>query len=318
MKKVAVLTSGGDAPGMNAAIRALTRTCLNLGMDVYGVENGYLGLYNNNIFQLKSRDVSDIINRGGTFLKTARFADFMKDEVCQHAALNLLNQDIEYLVVIGGEGSYKGAQRISKFGIKVICIPATIDNDVQSTKLAVGHDSATNTVVEAIDRIKDNSSSHSRCSIIEVMGRNCGEIALRSGIASGVEEVFIDKDSVDLDKICSIVEARKISNHNNTLFVMVENICDIIELAQQIEERTNVETRSTILGYIQRGGSPSALDRYLASEFGSYAGRLIAAGKYNLAIGSNGIDFYDTALDEALILEIHDVTEMLKLSDYLK
>ena len=319
MKKVAVLTSGGDAPGMNAAIRAVTRTCLCKGLEVYGIRNGYRGLYNDDIFTLQKRTVSAKINQGGTFLGTARFDEFkLGDAAVKVAAANLKKRDIYYLVVIGGDGTYNGALKLSEHGINVYCLPGTIDNDIASTKMSIGFDTATNTVVEAIDKIKDNSSSHSRCSIIEVMGRNCGNIALRAGIAVGAEAIITKETDFSYDSVCEIVKESVTELKRNTIIVITENVCNVVELAKYVEEKTKTETRSTILGYIQRGGSPSAMDRYLGSSLGAYAAELIDKDVANVSIGTNGIDFYYTDLTEALKLKVESAKDMVRLSNYLK
>ena len=238
MKKVAILTSGGDAPGMNAAIRAFTRTALNHDMEVFGVRGGFKGLYDDRIFKLGTRSVSEKLNRGGTFLGSARFPQFSEDDFCKVAAQNLMRKGIENVVVIGGDGSYKGANKVSLAGIKVIGIPGTIDNDIKSTQFTIGFDTAVNTVVEAIDKIRDTSNSHTRCSIVEVMGRSCGDIALHSGIAVGAEAIYTNNDSFDFDDVCKIVEEAKKKYKKHVLIVMTENICNVIELAEFVVQHT--------------------------------------------------------------------------------
>jgi len=317
MKRVAVLTSGGDSPGMNAAIRAVTRTCLFKGYDVYGIRYGYRGLYDDEMEFLQKKSVSEKINHGGTFLGTSRFEDLKNDEVAQKCANNLLKRDIQHLVVIGGDGSYRGAHKLGQFGIKVYCLPGTIDNDIASSKLSIGFDTATNTVVEAIDRIKDSSSSHSRCSIVEVMGKNCGDIALHAGIAVGAEAIITNKEEFSFDKVVEIVDESYQARKANTIIVVTENICNVIELAKYVEDKTTMETRSTILGYIQRGGVPSALDRFIASSLGAFTVELIEQDIENISVGTTGLTFYYTDLAEALEMEADSKEKLVRLSNYL-
>ncbi|MDF9867253.1 6-phosphofructokinase 1 [Bacilli bacterium PM5-3] len=318
MKKVAVLTSGGDAPGMNAAIRAVVRTCLYKNMEAYGIKEGYRGLFEDKIFKFERKSVSEKINHGGTFLGTARFDEFKNDDIVEIAANNLKKRCIDYLVVIGGDGTFNGALKLSKFGIKVACVPATIDNDIAFSQITIGFDTAVNTVIEAIDKIKDNSNSHSRCSIIEVMGRNCGDIALHSGIAVGAEEIFIDKETFTFDKVCDVVEESRKDKKRNTIIVVTENICNVIELAEYVENKTCIETRSTILGYIQRGGIPSALDRFIASGLGAHAVEMIELDNANIVVGTTGVSFYHTNIEEALNMKSNNSEDMMRLSNYLK
>lgn len=318
MKKVAILTSGGDAPGMNAAIRAFTRTALLYGMEVFGVRGGFKGLYDDRIFRLGNRSVSEKLNRGGTFLGSARFPEFNEDSVCNIAAQNLIRRDINYLIVIGGDGSYRGALKLSKAGINVIGIPGTIDNDITSSQFTIGFDTAVNTVVEAIDKIRDTSSSHTRCSIIEVMGRNWGDIALHSGIAVGAEAIYTKNDPFCFDDACKVVKEAKSKYKKHSLIVITENICNVIELAEYIEDHTGYETRSTILGHIQRGGTPSAFDRFLASTLGAYAADLINQDIYNVCVGTTGMNLYHTPIISALDLKHDDKSYFYNLAKQLK
>lgn len=318
MKKIAVLTSGGDAPGMNAAIRAVTRACIYEGMEVYGVRDGYRGLFENSFVKLSKRSVSRKLNHGGTFLATARFNDFKKDELVKTAVHNLKRHHIDCLVVIGGDGTYRGAKKLMEFGANVICLPGTIDNDISSTQMTIGFDTARNTVVEAIDKIKDSTNSHNRCSIIEVMGRNCGDLAYHSGIGVGAEGIFAIKEDFSYDKVCETVIVAKEEHKRNIIIVVAENICNVIDLAEHVEKQTGVETRSTILGYIQRGGIPSAYDRLLASGMGAYTTLLIKDDIYNVCIGTTGTKFYCTPLDEALVAKKENDDFMMFLSEALK
>ena len=318
MKKIAVLTSGGDAPGMNAAIRAVARAGFYEGMEVYGIRDGYRGLVENSFVKLSKYSVSRKLNHGGTFLATARFNEFKDDEIIKLAVQNLKSHHIDCLVTIGGDGTYRGAKKLSDFGINVICLPGTIDNDISSTEMTIGFDTARNTVVEAIDKIKDSTNSHNRCSIIEVMGRNCGDLAYHSGIGVGAEGIFTKKENFSYDKVCESVIVGKEEHKRNIIIVITENICNVIDLAEYVEKQTGVETRSTILGYIQRGGIPSAYDRLIASAMGAYAVLLIKDNIYNVGIGTTGVDYYHTPLAKALTMKTEDNDFMVFLEEALK
>jgi 6-phosphofructokinase 1 len=268
MPKLAVLTSGGDSPGMNAAIRAVIRTGLVNGYETYIVNDGYKGLYENRIFEVDRRFVSEIINRGGTIIGTARLPEFLKDEVQKVAAENLKKQGIENLIVIGGDGSYRGALALSRFGIKVVGVPGTIDNDIVSTDFTIGFDTALNTAVEAIDKLRDTSTSHQRISIVEVMGRNCGDLALYAGAATGAELIITAERKMELNEMINVLAESRKKGKRHGIIVVSENVIEVKSLAKQIEQSLNVETRSTILGHIQRGGYPTAHDRVLATRMG--------------------------------------------------
>ncbi|MEG0685734.1 MAG: 6-phosphofructokinase, partial [Erysipelotrichales bacterium] len=307
-----------DAPGMNAVIRAITRAGIALDLEVYGVRGGFKGLYDNEIFKLGRKSVSEKLNRGGTFLQSARFPEFMNDDVVKVAADNLRKHNIENIIVIGGDGSFKGAMSLSRFDIKVIGIPATIDNDIASTDFTVGFDTAVNTAVEAIDRIRDTSNSHKRCSIIEVMGRDCGDIALHSGVATGAEAIYVDGESFTYDSVCKVVEEAQANYKKHALIIIAENICNVIDLAEYVEKKTQYTTRSTILGHVQRGGTPSAFDRYLASNFGAYAIKLILEDTYNVALGTNGANLFYTPIKDAVEMKNNDKEYFFKAAELLK
>jgi len=267
VKKVAVLTSGGDAPGMNAAIRAVVRTGLYYGYEVYGIADGYKGLYEGRIERMHRSSVSEKMNHGGTFLGTARLKRFTEKEVLEACFDNLKELGIDSLIVIGGDGTYRGAVDLGKYGVKCIGIPGTIDNDIAGTDYTIGFDTALNTVIEAVDKLRDTSNSHKRCSIIEVMGRNCGAIAMWTGIAVGAEVVITKETGLDIDAIVeNISEAAKFKRHS--IMIVAENMIKIDELEKIINERTPFDSRATILGHVQRGGKPSARDRVLASTMG--------------------------------------------------
>lgn len=319
MKKVAILTSGGDAPGMNAAVRAATRACINSGdFEVYAVRSGFKGLYDDSIFKLGGKSVSEKLSKGGTFLGSARFPEFAKDDICEVAVNNLKARGIEYVIVIGGDGSYKGAQKLTKFGIKVIGLPGTIDNDIASSEFTIGFDTSVNTAVEAIDRLRDTSSSHSRCSIIEVMGRYCGDIALHAGIAAGAEAIYTDRNEFTYDKVCDSVQEASDGLKKHAIIIVTEHICDVNELAKYVEMKTGFETRATVLGHIQRGGTPSAFDRFISSAFGAYAYMLLKDEVYNVCVGTTGMHMYSTPIDEALVMKSADKSLYYRIADLLR
>lgn len=304
IKTVAVLTSGGDAPGMNAAIRSVVRTAISRGLKVKGIKKGYNGLLNEDIIDMQPRNVSDIIQRGGTILGTARCLEFKKAEYQKKGAEICKKHGIDGIVVIGGDGSYRGAQALSRLGINTVGLPGTIDLDIACTDYTIGFDTAVNTAMEAIDKVKDTSSSHERCSIIEVMGRNAGYIALWCGIANGAEDVLLPEkyDYNEQEIINHIIESRK-KGKTHHLIINAEGIGHSTSMARRIEAATGVETRATILGYMQRGGNPTAMDRYYASIMGAYAVDIMLQGKTNRVVGyKNGI-FTDFDIEDALKMQ---------------
>ena len=298
---IGVLTSGGDAPGMNAAIRAVVRTALSKGYDVKGIKRGYHGLLREEIITLGRRDVSDIIQRGGTILQTARSKKMRTEEGQRDAACILKKYDIDALVVIGGDGSFAGAQKLSEYGINVIGIPGTIDLDIACTEYTIGFDTAANTAMEAIDKIRDTSTSHERCSIVEVMGRDAGYLALWCGIANGAEAILLpEQHGYDEQAIVdSVIENRK-RGKKHYIIINAEGVGDSINMAKRIEEATELETRATILGHLQRGGSPTVKDRVYASIMGAKAVELIAEGKKNRVVGYKNGEYIDFDINEAL------------------
>ncbi|MDD6435394.1 MAG: 6-phosphofructokinase [Clostridiales bacterium] len=305
VRTIGVLTSGGDAPGMNAAIRAVVRTAIARGMEVRGIRRGYHGLLQEDIIELGSKDVSDIIQHGGTVLMTARCKTMMTAEGQQKAAAICKKYGIDALVVIGGDGSFAGALQLSKLGIKVICIPGTIDLDIGCTDYTIGFDTAVNTAMEAIDKIRDTSTSHERVSVIEVMGRSAGHIALWSGIANGAETILLPEDGkeVDIDDLVDqIYHTRKRSKKRNFIIVVAEGVGNSAELAAKIEELTGIESRATILGHMQRGGSPTATDRVHASAMGYYAIELLEQGTFNRVIAFKDGNYVDYDIEEALAM----------------
>ena len=315
MKKIAVLTSGGDAPGMNAAIRAVVRTAIHNGIEVMGVQRGYAGLINGELFPMNRSSVSDIIQRGGTILRTARCLEFKQEEVRKEAAQILADNGVEALVVIGGDGSFTGAKLLSKLGVKTIGLPGTIDNDLTYTDYTIGFDTALNTVVDAIDKIRDTSTSHERVSIVEVMGRDCGDIAIYTGIACGAEYIITPEKGYDKDELCKVILEGKKAGKMHNLVLLAEGVGGASELAKYIEDKTGIETRATVLGHIQRGGAPSAFDRVLASRMGSKAIELLMEGKTSKVVGIKDNEIFDQDIDEALALDRRFDKELYRISE---
>ncbi|MGL5635048.1 MAG: 6-phosphofructokinase [Sarcina sp.] len=302
MKKIAILTSGGDAPGMNAAIRAVVRMALHEGLEVVGVTRGYSGLINGELIEMNRGSVSDIIHRGGTILRTARCPEFKQEEVRQHAANLLKNNGVDALVVAGGDGSFMGAKLLSKLGVKTIGLPATIDNDLPYTDFTIGFDTALETISDAINKLRDTSTSHDRVSVIEVMGRSCGDLALYAGIASGAEAIVVPELEFDKDDLCEQILAGKSRGKTHTIVIVAEGVGKSEELAKYIEEKTGAETRATILGHIQRGGTPSPTDRILASKLGVRAVELLLEGKTARVVGIENNKIIDMDIDEAIAI----------------
>lgn len=302
MKRIAVLTSGGDSPAMNAAIRAVVRTGIEKGLKVYGVHRGYNGLISGEIFEMDKHSVSDIIQRGGTILRTARSEEFKTPEG-RKKALNVIKVlKIDGIVVIGGDGSFHGADLLSDLGVPTIGIPGTIDNDLAYTDFTIGFDTALNTAIDAINKIRDTSSSHERVSVIEVMGRNCGDLAIYSGIAGGAEYVIVPEKPYTIEDICENIFTGKRSGKLHNIIILAEGVGGAQKLAKKIEEVTNIETRATVLGYIQRGGSPSAFDRILASRMGNKAVEVLLEGKSARVIGIKNNEIMDMDIKEALAM----------------
>lgn len=301
IKTIGVLTSGGDAPGMNAAIRAVVRKAIQNGVAVKGIKKGYQGLLNEEIIDLEAKNVSDTIQRGGTILGTARCLEFKTEEGQRKGAEICRKHGIDGMVVIGGDGSYRGAQALSRNGINTIGIPGTIDLDIACTDYTIGFDTAVNTAMQAIDKVRDTSSSHERCSIIEVMGRNAGYIALWCGIANGAEDILLPEkyDFNEQQIINNIINNRK-KGKKHHIIINAEGIGHSTSMARRIEAATGVETRATILGYMQRGGSPTCKDRVFASLMGAYAADILCAGKTNRVVGYKNGELVDFDIEEAL------------------
>ena len=301
MKKIAVLTSGGDAPGMNAAIRAVVRSGIYNGFEVIGVKRGFEGLIDGDFEEMSISSVSDIIQRGGTVLRTARSERFMTEVGFKRALDMLENFKIDGLIIIGGDGSFNGGMALGKAGVAVIGIPGTIDNDLAYTDFTVGFDTAVNTVLSALGNIRDTSSSHERSTVIEVMGRHCGDIALYAGLAGGAEAILIPEQELDISDVCMKIVQGKNRGKLHSLIIRAEGVAISSEdLAKTIEERTGTETKLVVLGYIQRGGSPTAKDRILASIMGDRAVELLKDGKSNRLVGVKGTEIMDVDIQEGL------------------
>lgn len=281
---MAVLTSGGDSPGMNACLRAIVRKALHDDIEIYGVYEGFYGLYHNEIKKMTRKNVAEIINRGGTVLKSARFPEFSEEGYANQAAENLKNLGIDVLYVIGGNGSYMGGMLLSKFGIKVINIPGTIDNDILGTDYTIGYDTAINTAVEAIDKIRDTSTSHRRASIVEVMGRHNGDIALSSGLACGAEVVITCETGFNKEEFVEMLSSTENKKKSHSIVILSENFMDIDELGDIINKQTNMHVNKVTLGHIQRGGTPSAYDRRIATMMGHYAVESYIKGIHNICV----------------------------------
>lgn len=301
IQKLAVLTSGGDAPGMNAAIRAVVRTALREGIDIYGVYRGYNGLIDGDMEKMNLRSVSDIIHRGGTMLYTARSKEFQTEEGMQKAVKTCRDKGIGGVVVIGGDGSFRGAQDLTRHGMPCVGIPGTIDNDISCCEHTIGYDTALNTCMEMIDKVRDTAQSHDRCSVIEVMGRRAGYLALNAGIAAGATSILVPEVEFDFQRdILDRIAATSRTGKKHFIIVVAEGIGHADEIAKRIEKETGIESRATILGHVQRGGSPTVRDRVLASEMGYHAVQLLLHGKSNriVTIKSDKITDYD--IEEAL------------------
>ncbi len=301
IKTIGVLTSGGDAPGMNAAIRAVVREAIVKGLKVKGIKRGYAGLLAEEIVDLEAKDVSDIIQRGGTILQTARCLEFVTEEGQRMGAEICRKHGIEGIVVIGGDGSFRGAQKLASLGINTIAVPGTIDLDIACTEYTIGFDTAVNTAMEAIDKVRDTSTSHERCSIIEVMGRRAGHIALWCGIANGAEDILLpEKYDYDEQKLVNNIIEKRQRGKKHHIIINAEGVGHSTSMAKRIEAATGIETRATILGHMQRGGSPTCKDRVYASTMGAYAVDLLCEGKSNRVVAYRNGDYVDYDIDEAL------------------
>ena len=308
-----VLTSGGDAPGMNATIRAVVRAGIANGDQVFGIYDGYRGLVEGKIVEFSRKDVSEILNKGGTILGTARLPEFKYEQVRALAVKQLIKHDIEALICIGGDGTYTGALRLHEMGIKTIGIPGTIDNDIASSDFTIGFSTALNTACEAIDKLRDTSSSHQRCSIIEVMGRHCGDLALYSGICCGAEYIITNESGLDKDDLLAKLKANRLAGRRHAIVVISENMTDVYQLAKEVETYSGYECRATVLGYVQRGGAPTPEDRLLAARLGKYSVDLLHEGVTGVAVGVKKNELHYTPIEKALAMKNEPNEELHKL-----
>ncbi|MEH7331470.1 6-phosphofructokinase [Neobacillus drentensis] len=317
MKKIGVLTSGGDSPGMNPAIRAVVRKAIYHNVDVYGIYGGYSGLICGNIKKLELGSVGDIIHRGGTMLHSARCPEFKTKDIQLKGIEQLNVHGIEGLVVIGGDGSYRGAKALTELGYPCVGVPGTIDNDIPGTELTIGFDTALNTVIDAVDKIRDTATSHERTFVIEVMGRDAGDIALWAGLAGGAETILIPEENYDMNEVADRLRKGQERGKKHSIIIVAEGVCSGVEFAKELQELTNFDTRVSVLGHMQRGGSPTAADRVLASRLGARAVELLIEGKGGRAVGIENNQLVDYDIVEALgrkhVLDL----ELYKLSKEL-
>lgn len=317
MKKIAVITSGGDSPGMNAAIRAAVRVALAQGVEVWGIRNGYAGMIADDMIRLDSRSVGDIIQKGGTFLGTARSEEFKTLTGRQKAAGNLHSRGIEGLIVTGGDGSLTGAKLLSELGIKFVGLPGTIDNDIWGTDFTIGFDTAVNTALDAINKLRDTASSHGRVILVEVMGRHCGWIALTAGLAGGAEIILVPEEPFNQEDITKKLLESRAKGKQYSIIVVAEGAGSALELGQYIRANSGLETRVSVLGHIQRGGAPTAFDRLLASRLAETAVRALMAGKTDLMIGFRNNQCVEVPIADAVGKKKEIDPELYRLADVL-
>jgi 6-phosphofructokinase 1 len=320
MKRIGLLTSGGDAPGMNAAIRAVVRSGIYFGMEVFGIERGYAGLIEDNVVPMEMRSVSNIVQCGGTKLRTARCLEMMTKEGTDQAVKTLEKHGIEGLVVIGGDGSFRGARDLTeRYGVPTIGIPGTIDNDLEYTDYTLGFDTAVNTCLDIINKLRDTMTSHERVSVVEVMGRRCGDIALYSGIASGAEIIVVPEIKFDMDDIVGRINRSRANGKHSNIIVVAEGVMGADQFAKQLQEVTTYSVRPTCIGHVQRGGSPSMADRMLAAQFGNKAVRLLNEGIGNRVVGIRNNKIIDMDIIEAVSMkktfnyELYETLQMISM-----
>lgn len=314
MKRIGVLTSGGDSPGMNAAIRAVVRKGIYSGLEVYGVYNGYQGVVNGTIEKLELGSVGDILQRGGTILRSARLPEFAQKDVQLKGLETLNNFGLDGLIVVGGDGSYRGANALSQLGFPCIGVPGTIDNDIEGTDFTIGFDTALNTVIRAIDNIRDTASSHERTFVIEVMGRNAGDLALWTGLAGGAESILIPEENYNMDEIVDRLNKGKERGKKHSIIIIAEGVGSGLTFAKELEKRVNLDVRASVLGHIQRGGTPTASDRVLASRLGARAVELLIEGKQDRAVGIMNNEIVDHAFSDILSSAHRIDKKMIELS----
>lgn len=303
MKNIGVLTSGGDAPGMNAAVRAVVRFGIYNNFNIIGIKNGYKGLIESDTIEMSLSSVADIIHRGGTILGSARSKEFQEKEGFKKALQNIKYLGIEGMVVIGGDGTFKGAKQLCDAGVPTIGIPGTIDNDLPYTQYTLGFFTALSTVLESVEKIRDTSSSHGRTNVIQVMGRNCGDIALYAGLAGGAEMVIIPEVEHNIEEICDKIMQGRARGKKHSIIILSEGAGDAKQISEEIQEKTGVSTRYSVLGYTQRGGTPSAFDRLIGSQMGAKAVELLRDSKTNKVLGVKGNQIFDMDIEEALSME---------------
>ena len=319
IKRIGVLTSGGDAPGMNAAVRAVVRTALSCGIECIGIRRGWQGLINADFVRLESNSVGHILSRGGTILFTARSDDFMTEKGRERAVMTCKMLGLDGIVAIGGDGTFRGALELSRLGIPVVGIPATIDNDVGCTNYTIGFDTACNTAIECIDKLRDTMQSHERCSVVEVMGRNAGFLALYVGIAVGATAVLIPEHENDFQlNVIERIQASRLAGNTHFMIVVAEGAGSALEIGKQIKDAIGIEPRVTVLGHIQRGGSPNARDREIATRMGYYAVKAFAEGRGNSIIATKEGDIVELPIEEALAMKKHLQMERYKIMEAMQ
>ena len=317
IRKIGVLTSGGDAPGMNAAIRAVTRSAISNGIEVVGIRDGYKGLVEGNYIPFNKNSVSETISRGGTILGSARLPEFKEEEVQLKGVEKLKEAGVDAIVVIGGDGSYRGAEALTKHGINCIALPGTIDNDIQGTDFTIGFDTALNTIVDCVDKLKDTSSSHHRCSVVEVMGNRCGDLAIHSGISCGAEILITPETGYDEEAVLEKLKYLENQGKNHAIVIVSEKVCDVNSLADKISKTTGFAGRATILGHIQRGGSPTPNDRVLASRMGCKAVELLINGVGGHCVCIQNNEITSMPIEECISLPRGNRKEFYRIFDRL-
>lgn len=318
IKKIGVLTSGGDAPGMNAAIRAVVRTAIYNHIEVLGVRKGYNGLINGDFISMDARSVGETLQRGGTILQTARCLEFKEIKGVRKAVKVAKESGMDGLIVIGGDGSFRGARDLTREGLPTIAMPGTIDNDIGCSEYTIGYDTCLNTVIEAVDKLRDTCSSHERCSVVEVMGRNAGYIAVEAAIACGAEVVLIPEVPFDIDKdVIGVINKGKERGKKHNIVIVAEGVGKVVELAHTIEEKTGIESRATILGHVQRGGSPTVRDRVVASQMGAKSVELLLEGKSNRIVCMQKSEVVDVDIEDGLKMKKTISDELLRLTRQL-
>ena len=304
IKRIGVLTSGGDAPGMNACVRSVVRTAMYHGIECYGIRRGYNGLINGDVIRLDEKNISHTINRGGTILYTARSKEFMTEEGQKKAVSTCKFLGLDGIVAIGGDGTFRGARALSQHGVNVVCIPATIDNDISCTNYSIGFDTAANTAIECIDRLRDTMQSHERCSVVEVMGRNAGFLAMYVGLAVGATAVLVPEEHIDFQRdVIEKIRQARFNGFTHYMIVVAEGAGSAADIAAKIKEEIDLDPRVTVLGHIQRGGTPSGRDRVNGTKMGFLAVELLMHGKTNRIVCTNNGSFHDIGIDEALTME---------------